>query len=276
MSQIKKYLKVILGCLIIALSLNLFFMGNRLIPAGIFGFSMLFNYKIPMNLSLIVLLINAFFITLGFVTIDSREVKKSILSSLLIPLFIFLTSKINTLIDISVVDTFLTALYGGVLMGLGHRFIYKENLLVSGSDILNLIVREIILTRQYIVNYILDFCWIIFAFMFFGFEASLYSLICIGIIEFLSKRANLGISDAKVFYIITKKEKEIRKYIIEELHYELTMFDVKGGFLQTKNKVLMSVVPTKDYYKLKEGVKQIDPRAFISITDSYEVIKNND
>ena len=93
--------------------------------------------------------------------------------------------------------------------------------------------------------------------------------------EHLSKKATLGISDSKVFYIITKKDAEVRRFILDELHYELTNFDVKGGFLKMKNKVLMSVIPTKDYYKLKEGIKLIDPKAFISITDSYEVVNPN-
>lgn len=105
-----------------------------------------------------------------------------------------------------------------------------------------------------------------------GLEYAMYSLLAIVIIEVLSKRASLGTSDSKVFYIITKKDKEVRKYIIDELHYTLTVLDVKGGFLKTKNTVLMTVIPTKDYYKLREGIKMIDEKAFISITDSYEVI----
>ncbi len=274
MKTIKKYLKIILGCFIIGATLSLFFLGNKIVPSGTFGFSILFNYRTSMNLSLVVLLINVFFIALGSITIDFKYIKKAFLPFLLIPLFISLTGPLKNLVDLSEVDTLLISIYGGVLIGIGYRLIYREEYLVSGADILLLIVREIVTTKRYLINYIVDFCWLIFACILFGFEGALYSLIVIAIIEILSRRANIGISDSKVFYIITKKEREIRKYIIEEMHYELTTFDVKGGFLQTRNKVIMSAIPTKDYYKLKEGVKSIDPHAFISITDSYEVIKN--
>lgn len=274
MNGFKKYIKIILGCAIIGLTLNIFFLNRNLIPSGTFGLSILLEPITNYNLSLTTLFINIFFLILGFITINKMEVKKAILPSLLIPLFIFLSGCLNTIINLNDIEPILTALYGGVLMGIGYQMIYKENYYVSASDIIILIVKEIILTKRYIVNYILDIIWIIIANFVYGLEGALYSVIAILIMEILSKRAFIGISDSKVFYIITKKDKEVRKYIIDELNYELTMFDVKGGFLQTRNKVLMSVIPTKDYYKLKEGIKAIDPKAFISITDSYEVIKN--
>ena len=62
---------------------------------------------------------------------------------------------------------------------------------------------------------------------------------------------------------------------MEELHHDLTSFDAEGGFSKKKNKVIMTVINTKDYYKVKEGIKLIDPKAFISITDNYEVMNNN-
>lgn len=201
--------------------------------------------------------------------------KAMILPFLLIPLFVYFTGNIKTYIDIDSVDKLLLTVYGGVLMGLGSRLIYKEKSFASGSDVVMLITREISKSKRYIVNYAFDLLWIIIGIALYGFEGAMYSLIAIIIIESLSRRAVLGVSDSKVFYIITKKEKEVRDYIIDELNYELTVFDVKGGFLKTKNKVLMSVIPTKDYYKLREGIKLIDPKAFISITDSYEVINQD-
>lgn len=275
MNSIKKYLKVLTGCTLISTALIIFFLNTNLIPSGILGFCILFNSKTHMNLALTVLLVNIFFFFLGLITIDKRELKKTILPFLAIPFLVYLLSFLSSIININDVEPTLLAIFGGVLMGLGYRIIYKENMFVSPSDIILLITREITRTRNYIINYVIDFVWFIIAIAFYGFEGALYSLIAIFIMENLSRRANLGISDSKVFYIITKKDKEVRKYIIDELHYELTMFDVKGGFLQTKNKVLMSVIPTKDYYKLKEGIKYIDPHAFISITDSYELIKTN-
>ena len=81
----------------------------------------------------------------------------------------------------------------------------------------------------------------------------------------------LGISKNKALYIVTAKEKEIREYIINKLHHTITTFDVKGGFFEKKRKVLLAVIPTRDYYKLTEGIKLIDPKVFFLVEDAYEV-----
>ena len=82
----------------------------------------------------------------------------------------------------------------------------------------------------------------------------------------------LGISNNKAFYIITSEEEQIKKYIIEHLHHNVTTFDVKGGFLEKKRKVLLSIIPSREYYRVTEGIKNIDNKAFFVVTDSYEVI----
>jgi len=60
-------------------------------------------------------------------------------------------------------------------------------------------------------------------------------------------------------------------YIMNELRHGVTIFPVKGGYTKEKQKMLMCVIPTREYYKLKEGIRKIDPESFFVITDSYEV-----
>lgn len=275
MKKIKRHISILLGCFLIAIALNLFYKNTNLVPSGIFGFAILYNRKVNMDLSLTILLLNVFFFILSFLFTDTKHRKKMIEPFILIPLLVFLTENLNKIISLSGIDNLLLTLYGGVILGLGFRLIYKNRVYASGSDVIMLITKEINPSIRNLVNYIIDAIWICIAIYIYGFEGAMYSAISISIIEILSKRATIGVSDAKVFYIITKFDKEIRDYIIDELGYELTIFDVKGGFLKTKNKVLMCAIPTKDYYKLKEGVKVIDPKAFISITDSYEVLNSN-
>ncbi len=272
MKNFMRYAKIFLGCSLIAISLDLFFVGSDIIPAGIFGLSVLYDAWTGWGLAIIVAIANILFFVLGLVALPINKVKKAVVPFILIPLLCYLAKDIGNVVNLGLVDPLLKTLYGGVLVGLGYRFIYKENHYVSGSDIIANIEKAIVGSKLNLINYCLDGAMLAVVVYFQGLESAMYSLLAIMVIETLSKRASLGTSDSKVFYIITKKDKEVREFIIDELHYTLTAFDVKGGFLKTKNTVLMSVIPTKDYYKLREGVKMIDPKAFISITDSYEVV----
>lgn len=100
----------------------------------------------------------------------------------------------------------------------------------------------------------------------------MYAIILLYISNLVLDKVLLGISNNKAFYIITSKEEQVSDYIINKLHHNVTIFDVKGGFLEKKRKVLLSVIPTREYFKVTEGIKLIDKDVFFVATDSYEVI----
>ena len=87
----------------------------------------------------------------------------------------------------------------------------------------------------------------------------------------MTDKVLLGISDSKAFYIIAEEEEKIREYVLKELGHGVTIFDTKGGFMKEKQKLLFCVIPTKEYYRLKMGIHEIDPKAFFVATDAYEV-----
>jgi uncharacterized membrane-anchored protein YitT (DUF2179 family) len=99
----------------------------------------------------------------------------------------------------------------------------------------------------------------------------LYALIILYIVSILTDRIMLGISKSKAFYIITDEEEKVKEYIMDTLGHGVTVFPVKGGFSEERQKMLMCVIPTREYYKLKEGISDIDKKAFFVITDAYEV-----
>ena len=55
------------------------------------------------------------------------------------------------------------------------------------------------------------------------------------------------------------------------MNHGVTIFNAKGGYKKEKQTVLLCVLPTRDYYRLKEGIHEIDPDAFFVVTDAYEV-----
>ena len=91
------------------------------------------------------------------------------------------------------------------------------------------------------------------------------------IISYIAHRIILGISDNKIFYIVTDMDKEIKDFILNKLNHGVTVFKAKGGYKKVRSNVLMTVLPTKDYYILKTGIKKIDKSAFFIVTDSYEL-----
>ena len=269
----KRYFSIIIGCLLIAVSYNVFFIPNRIIPNGILGLSLLLKTITNFEPAILILIINSFFLLLAISIFGIKKCMKYILPSLLIPIFILLTKKIIPYVKIDL-ETILIVISGSFLMGYASSLIYKEGL-AFGFDILQDIINN---TREYKNKnfvYTIEVVLILMVAIFIDFEICIYSAISIVIILYMTTKSKIGISSSKTFYIITYKANEIKDYLINELKYDYTEISVKGGFSHQKQEIIMTVIDTKDYYKVKEGINEIDPKAFISIIDNYESINKN-
>ena len=148
---------------------------------------------------------------------------------------------------------------------------YKVGFSNGGLNIISQIVYKYFHISLAKTTMIINFIVVLIGGVYFGFNMMLYAFIIIYISGFVIDKVILGISKNKAFYITTSKEEKVKDYLINTLHHTVTIFDVKGGFLEKKRRVLLAVVPTRDYFKLKEGIKEIDPKAFFVVTDAYEV-----
>ena len=104
----------------------------------------------------------------------------------------------------------------------------------------------------------------------FGMDKAIYAIISLLVASYIVDRVTIGISDNKVFYIVTEKPMEVQQYINDKLHYDVTLINARGGYTNKKKKLLMSVTSTRDYVSLKELVLEIDKKAFFLIVDTYE------
>ena len=205
---------------------------------------------------------------------DKTKLKQYLVPTLLLPIFIYLTSLIK--IDITQdVEELLLAISGAFTMGYGYGLMYKEGFKTGAIVIIEDIYNDLSGKNTRLLSRGFDVILLLVVMSLYGIEQALYSTIVIVIIRYMTTKARIGISDSKAFYIITTKEKEIKRYLMEELHHDLTAFDAEGGFSKKKSRVIMTVISTKDYFKVKEGIQLIDPKAFISITDNFEVMNKN-
>ena len=105
----------------------------------------------------------------------------------------------------------------------------------------------------------------------FGLTKFMYAVVVLYIISILTDKVLLGISSSKAFYIVTNRVNEVRNFVLVKLGHGITIFDAVGGFSKEDQKVLFCVIPTREYFKLKEGIHAIDKEAFFVVTDAYEV-----
>lgn len=267
--EIKRYLTLSVGLFLYAFAYNLFLKTNNIVAGDVDGIANIFKSIINPNLLITILCVALLIIS--FPLLGVKTSIGSIIGTILFPLFVTLTSNISEYIVIDSSDLLLVAIVAGVIRGIGYGLTFKMGFTTGGTDIVNQIVAKYFHTSIGTAMLIVDGSIVVAGGFTFGWTSMLYALIVLYILSVITDRIMLGISKSKSFYIITDEEDKVKDYIMNELGHGVTIFPVKGGYTKEKQKMLMCVIPTREYYRLKEGISKIDSEAFFLITDSYEV-----
>lgn len=272
MKNIVRYSSVVIGTLIIALSINFIIIPNNLVLFGVDGLSCMIYYINGINPALNILLLNIIALLIGLLFMDKKIIRYYLFPALLIPLMVYLTSFLTDFIVVELPEMLLVVLVSGFLNGFGYSLIYKQGFSAGTLFLIEEVIGHVTHFKSKIYSWIFDAIIISLTLVLFNYQIALYSLIIMIVSKNMITKARFGINSSKVFYIITSKEKEVKNFIIHDLKYELTVLDAKGGFTKKDNQILFTVISSSDYYRLKEGIKVIDDKAFIAITDTYDVV----
>lgn len=270
-SIVKRYFSFIVGCLLVAISYNLFLASNQIVSGGIGGLAIILNDIFGLNNALVILLFDILLLMLSYFLLGKEKTKATVLGSILFPIFVELTKDLNLILNIDTSQLLLSSIFGGVVYGFGLGMIFKAGFTTGGTDILNQILSKYLKIGMGQSMLLSDGSIVLLSAIVFGPTKVMYSIIILYITSLISDRVILGVSDSKAFYIITDKEEEIKEYILKVLNHGVTIFNAKGGYAKEKQTVLMCVLPTKDYYRLKSGINELDKEAFFVVTDAYEV-----
>lgn len=267
----KRYFWLLIGCFIVAFAFNVFFFKYDLVCIGITGLSIVLqNYMDPSKL---VFIINIFLLVLSYLLLGKEKTKNSIIGSIIVPIFMSLTKELVPYFNLEGLELTVIAIIGAVLTGFGYGIIFKNGFTGGGTDIIHQIVSKYTKISIGTSMLIVDGLIVLSAKLVFGWETVLYGFIILYIISTLTDKVILGISQSKAFYIVTSKEEEIRKFLLTINNAGVTMLNVKGGYSNDKHLLLLAVIPTRNYFIVKEGLKEIDKDVFFLVCDAYEVIK---
>ena len=269
--KIKKILIVVLGTLISALAFNIFFSPYHIVIGGVSGIAIILKNVFSFDESLTILILSLFLYLLGIIFLEKKEMIKTFIISILFPLFIYLTNYLLALVDFTIDSRLLASITGGVLFGFGLGIIYKEGYTTGGIDIVTKILNKYYKISFGVATFILDGIVTMLGAFIFGFETLVYSIVAIYIYSALIDKVSLGLIGNKTFNIVTSKPNEVKEFILNELHHGVTIINGRGAYSNEKKSILFVVIPKKDYYKLKDGIKKIDNNAFFVVSSSYEV-----
>ena len=267
-----KALLFVVGTMLSALAFNLFYVPQGFVGGGLGGVAIILNKIFELDASFVVLIGNTLLIILSLFTLGFKESLMSIVGASVYTVFVYLTEDVPQLINFSFDNILLYVIAAGVVGGIGESSIYKTGFNSGGTSILAFVIQKY--KKIPIGKLLRNICMVIIVAggFVFGYTAVMYSLLITFISTYLVDKILIGISDSKTFFIQTSKEAEVTEFVLKIIESVVTEFDTKGAYTNKKKKMLMCVVPTEKYSLLKSAIKEIDPEAFIVVSDCYEVL----
>jgi len=271
-----RYINLIIGCALLAFAFDVFFAPREIVYGGVSGVSIVINKLFGIDKSLFVLIVSIILLFVSYFTLGWEKTKGSIAGSIIYPFFISLFEPVAEIINLNIDNILLIVIFGSIIAGIGSGINFKSGFSTGGTDIINQICakyakvsigKAMLMTDGLIVlgsGFFLSN-------NFYDFENVMYAIIVLYIISIMADKVILGISQCKSFYIVTEHETSVKKFIMSHLSSGVTVLDGRGGFTGNHQKVIMCIIPTKDYFLAKEGILSIDPNAFFLVTDAYEV-----
>lgn len=261
----------IVGSALYALAVDIFIAPNQISPGGLTGVATLINHvtPIPIGTAMIIMNIPLMFASLRRLGLDYtvRTTIATIMTSVMIDVF-------ESFVPTFHGEIMLTAIFGGVLSGIGLGLIYMRGGTTGGSELIaRLMGRK--MSHIPVGRLILAVDAIVVASaaaVYRNFESAMYAIILIYVTTVLMDTLIYGRNKGKMLLIVTDKVREVVDDILKTMQRGATILKAAGGYSGSDKEVLLCAVRPSEVYVLRTLVYDRDPRAFIVVLSSDEVI----
>jgi len=258
----KKIFNLIIGSLCCAIGYNFFMLENNFVVGDVSGLAIVVNKFLGIDINLFIMISTVVLIIIAVIFLEQEDFYNMLVGTILIPIFIYITSFIKLDLELTLPLSTVCAI---ALTGIGSGLIYKTGFSKGGSDIIALILYKNTNLSLATANILTDGFIVFLGLFVFGVNLFVYNLLILYITERIVDYMLIGISNSKLFYIITTKDKEIKKYLISKLSLGVTEI-----YTNNEEKCLLCLVENEKFYMVTRGVEKIDKNIVVSVSDAYE------
>jgi uncharacterized membrane-anchored protein YitT (DUF2179 family) len=269
----RAYSFILIGTFIAAVGYVFFITPHKIVPGGIFGIAIVLHHQFNLPIGIIALCFNIPLTIIGLKILGPRFGIKTVLGFILCAGFIDLLTYHTQGEALVESDPLLSAIFGGVLIGIGMGFIFKSKAAAGGSDVIAMIIAKYTKLPLGQLMMLVDSVIVLIALVAFGdWKIPLYSWLALFIMGKVIDVFLQGISYEKALFIISDRYEEIRQKLIIDMKRGGTFIPAKGMFQGIEKNIIFTSVNRREVEILKDYIKDIDPQAFITVVEANEII----
>lgn len=296
--EVIAYLLLIIGSALFAVGDVMFVNPYLMAPGGTYGLSNVLNTVWPWKISLYAICMDIPLLIIGTIILGPKFGVKTVVSTILIFAFTFLLETVwgynpvihdgaisaTQLEGISMVkvpndggwfvpDYFLNTVVAGLIYGVAIGLIFKSGATSGGSDIISMILHKYTKISLGTLVLIVDSCITLTTLIAFGdIRLPIYSIILIYIESKVIDLVVDGTKSYKTAFVVTDEVETVRNYIVNDLHRGGTSLTGTGLYQGAERKIIYVTLDRTDLIKLKSNLHRLDPKAFVNIMESSEIM----
>lgn len=270
--EAKSYAIIVLGALIHAVAFNMFLGPNQIPMGGLSGLAQIINFLIPvLPVGTMNMLMNIPLLLLSGKLLGRRMLISSVVAVATSSVAIDAIAAAHTFVPM---DPFLSAIFGGAMMGLGLGLISAQDATLGGTSTLARLIKikyPWLSTGSLVMGS--DVVILVLAVIAFGkLEAALYGTIALLALEMIMDKVLYGMDPSKVAYIVSGKAQEIAQILMKEQERGVTILRGEGAYTGDEKKILMVAFRQRDIVQIKRTVHALDNKAFMVVVDANTVL----
>lgn len=262
-------LKMAIGTAFMAIGTEQFLLPSQLSTGGFSGIGTIVYYMTGISVGTTILMLNIPLFLIAYFKVGRKFFINAVLGTLMLSYFLNIFQHVSSITT----DRFLGSLYGSIMVGIGTAIVLKANGSTGGTDLLASVVKAYksrLKTGTLIILF--DTVIVIANTIFFrDIEVALYSALAIYIMGKIFDIFFEGIDFAKMLIIISPKWEAISNRINTELQRGTTALYGKGMYKKQDKEILLCVMSRGEIREARKIIDEIDPSAFIIITNAREV-----
>ncbi len=284
----KQYLKelfiVTIGNLLVAIAFSFFLDPINLVIGGATGLATIFKDQFGWDTAISVFIINTILLLLGFAVLGKDFFVKTLYSTLILPVFISICNYAYGFMtvgkEILVNDRMLVILFSSIIMGLGIGLVMKNGGTTGGTEVPQKMLYKFFHMPFSVSLFLIDGVIVLIGALLIKSETVttgidytmiLYAVLFIYLSGLVMDQIVFSGFNSRAVYIISEKNEEIKKQILDDFERGVTQIKVVGGWTNTEKTKLVCVLSSNEFYKLKGIVHEIDPNAFFYAVRASEV-----
>lgn len=266
---VRDYGLIILGAFIMGFAIKNIYDPVGLVTGGVSGIAIILKDQFGIALWVTNTVLNIPLFIASVYLKGWRFIKRTLVATVALSFSLYVIPEMAFLMD----DLFLTALFGGLISGVGVGLVFACQATTGGTDMLAALIQRAVPHYSIAqIMQVLDAMIVVLGASIFGVTYALYALIAIFAVAKVSDGIIEGLKFSKVAFIISEKRDEIARDIIQVMDRGVTSLDARGMYSGARRDVLFCVVSKKEIVQLKDLVVGHDSQAFVIVSDAREVL----